>query len=247
MSAALEKPGVEVTGHPRMMSKPCRASRAPTIGLMNAAWRCTAPSSLICVLTRNAWLPARRPTSRAGCGPRVRARGRSCASGRRFWKVRRRMRSRGCSLRAVSARSGCGNPAHSPACFHRPSATPFSANMNRSSLEHVIRAASAIADDPEIIVIGSQAILGSFPDAPESLLKSMEADVFRATSPPQPSSSTGQSANNRCFTKPLATTRTVSVRKRPRCRRVGKNGSCLCATKTRAARRAGVWNRTISR
>ena len=30
--------------------------------------------------------------------------------------------------------------------------------MNRTQLEHLIRAASQIADDPEIVVIGSQAI-----------------------------------------------------------------------------------------
>ena len=46
--------------------------------------------------------------------------------------------------------------------------------MKRIDLEHIIRAAAEIADDTEIIVIGSQAILGSFPNAPEILLISME-------------------------------------------------------------------------
>jgi hypothetical protein len=55
--------------------------------------------------------------------------------------------------------------------------------MKRSELEHVIRAASSIADDPEIIVIGSQAILGQFPDAPAPLLISMEADVIPRSRP----------------------------------------------------------------
>lgn len=50
--------------------------------------------------------------------------------------------------------------------------------MKREDLEHIIRAAAEIADDSEIIVIGSQAILASFPDAPEALLVSMEADVY---------------------------------------------------------------------
>lgn len=50
--------------------------------------------------------------------------------------------------------------------------------MNRGELEHIIRAASAIADEPEIVIIGSQAILGSHPDAPAPLTDSMEADVF---------------------------------------------------------------------
>jgi hypothetical protein len=50
--------------------------------------------------------------------------------------------------------------------------------MKRSELEHLIRAAGSIADDAEIVVIGSQAILGQFPNAPSALLVSMEADLF---------------------------------------------------------------------
>ena len=55
--------------------------------------------------------------------------------------------------------------------------------MTREQLEHVIRAASAIAEDEHIIVIGSQSVLGQFPDAPAELLRSMEADVFPRTHP----------------------------------------------------------------
>jgi hypothetical protein len=50
--------------------------------------------------------------------------------------------------------------------------------VNRTQLEHIIRAAAAHAGAPEIIIIGSQSILGSFPGAPEELLVSLEADVF---------------------------------------------------------------------
>lgn len=50
--------------------------------------------------------------------------------------------------------------------------------MNRPQLEHIIRAAAGNADTTEIVVIGSQAVLGTYPDAPEELLVSMEADVF---------------------------------------------------------------------
>ncbi len=55
--------------------------------------------------------------------------------------------------------------------------------MKRSDLEHIIRAAADIADDDEIIVIGSQAILGRFPDAPAELLVSAEADVYPKNRP----------------------------------------------------------------
>lgn len=50
--------------------------------------------------------------------------------------------------------------------------------MKRKELEHLIRAAAAITDQYEIMVIGSQSILGAVPDAPEFLLQSMEADVY---------------------------------------------------------------------
>jgi hypothetical protein len=37
--------------------------------------------------------------------------------------------------------------------------------MRRSGLEHLIRAAGRIADEHELVIIGSQAILGQFPYA----------------------------------------------------------------------------------
>ena len=35
-----------------------------------------------------------------------------------------------------------------------------------------------MANEPEIVVVGSQAVLGQFPNAPDALLASIEADVF---------------------------------------------------------------------
>jgi hypothetical protein len=55
--------------------------------------------------------------------------------------------------------------------------------VNRTQLEHVIRAASAITRDPEIVVVGSQAILGRYPDAPPELLKSADVDVYPRNHP----------------------------------------------------------------
>jgi hypothetical protein len=55
--------------------------------------------------------------------------------------------------------------------------------VTRLELEHIIRAAAEIAIDDEIVVVGSQAILGSFPDAPEELLVSVEADVYPKNRP----------------------------------------------------------------
>jgi hypothetical protein len=50
--------------------------------------------------------------------------------------------------------------------------------MTREQLEHVIRAAASIADDDELVIVGSQAVLGQFPDAPAALLVSNEADLY---------------------------------------------------------------------
>jgi hypothetical protein len=55
--------------------------------------------------------------------------------------------------------------------------------MTRAQLEHIIGAAAAISDDTEIVVFGSQAILGSIPDAPADLLFSNEAGVFPKNHP----------------------------------------------------------------
>ncbi len=55
--------------------------------------------------------------------------------------------------------------------------------MKRAELEHIIRASADIAADDDIIVLGSQAILGQFPDAPPQLLRSIEADVYPKNHP----------------------------------------------------------------
>jgi hypothetical protein len=50
--------------------------------------------------------------------------------------------------------------------------------MTREQLEHIIRASAAIAGIEDIIVIGSQSVLGQFPNAPAELLVSRAADVY---------------------------------------------------------------------
>lgn len=53
--------------------------------------------------------------------------------------------------------------------------------MTRAELEHAIRAACDISGDDEVYVFGSQAILGQYPDAPETLRQSAEADIAPVT------------------------------------------------------------------
>jgi hypothetical protein len=55
--------------------------------------------------------------------------------------------------------------------------------MRREQLEHVIRACADIADDEDIVVIGSQAVLGQYPNAPATLLVSIDADVYPRAHP----------------------------------------------------------------
>ena len=55
--------------------------------------------------------------------------------------------------------------------------------MKRRDLEHVIRAAATIADVRDVVVVGSQSILGAHPDAPPELTDSIEADVFPRDDP----------------------------------------------------------------
>ena len=50
--------------------------------------------------------------------------------------------------------------------------------MQRQQLEHIIRAAAGITGAKEFVIIGSQAVLGQFPDSPAELLVSIEADIF---------------------------------------------------------------------
>ncbi len=49
--------------------------------------------------------------------------------------------------------------------------------MRYDQLEHAIRAACDVSGDNELWIFGSQAILGSYPDAPPSLRASIEVDV----------------------------------------------------------------------
>jgi hypothetical protein len=55
--------------------------------------------------------------------------------------------------------------------------------MNRRDLEHLIRVSSQLSDEYELVVIGSQAILGTDPNPPAELTVSMEADIYPLNNP----------------------------------------------------------------
>lgn len=50
--------------------------------------------------------------------------------------------------------------------------------MDPAQFEHVVAAAANVTKQDEFVVIGSQAILGSFEQPPEPLLQSMEVDIY---------------------------------------------------------------------
>ena len=55
--------------------------------------------------------------------------------------------------------------------------------MNRSQLEHIIRASAAILDTDQFVIVGSQSILGAYPSAPSALAESIEADLYPLDEP----------------------------------------------------------------
>ncbi len=55
--------------------------------------------------------------------------------------------------------------------------------MRKAEFDHVIASAAVVTGEEEIVVIGSQAIWGSIGDPPESMLRSLEADVYPRRDP----------------------------------------------------------------
>ena len=55
--------------------------------------------------------------------------------------------------------------------------------MRYDQLEHAIRAACEVSQDTELLIFGSQAILGTYPEAPEGLRASTEVDVQAKSRP----------------------------------------------------------------
>lgn len=55
--------------------------------------------------------------------------------------------------------------------------------MTREQLEHIIRASATITNQYDIMVVGSQSILGTYPNPPDDFTASMEADVYPLHAP----------------------------------------------------------------
>jgi hypothetical protein len=50
--------------------------------------------------------------------------------------------------------------------------------VNREHLEHLIASIATLTGDDEVVIIGSQAMLASYPEAPDELRESVEADFY---------------------------------------------------------------------
>ena len=55
--------------------------------------------------------------------------------------------------------------------------------VNRESLEHVIRAAGAIAETGDLVILGTLSVLGKHPDAPREVLLSEDFDLYPLDDP----------------------------------------------------------------
>ncbi len=97
--------------------------------------------------------------------------------------------------------------------------------MKRSDLEHILRASKGITGETEFIVIGSQAILGPFPDAPRVLRQSMEADLYPRYRPELSELIEGSLAAIRSSIR-LSAIGLTGFRRTPRpCQQTGRDGS----------------------
>lgn len=55
--------------------------------------------------------------------------------------------------------------------------------MRKGDFDHLVAVAASITGEDEIVVIGSQAILGSVEAPPEAMLRSLEADLYPRADP----------------------------------------------------------------
>ena len=55
--------------------------------------------------------------------------------------------------------------------------------MRLEQFEHLLAAAAEVTGQDEFVVVGSQAILGTFDEPPDSMLQSVEADIYPKRAP----------------------------------------------------------------
>ena len=113
--------------------------------------------------------------------------------------------------------------------------------MTRSNLEHIIRAAGTIADDNDIVIVGSQSVLGQFPNAHAELLVSLEADVYPKNWPNRSDLIDGAIGEGSPFERNLDTMLSVLTPQPRFCLLVGSNGLSSWLAKTPDSFVVGAW------
>jgi hypothetical protein len=112
--------------------------------------------------------------------------------------------------------------------------------MRRDQLEHAIRTACQIIERPDVIVVGSQAILGTFreDELPRQATMSGEIDILPIADSNEETAQladriegvAGESRRSNSF---MALVSMASTSRRPRCRRAGGIAWSRCRTPTR--------------
>jgi len=112
--------------------------------------------------------------------------------------------------------------------------------MRRAELEHAIRAATEIVAEDRVIVIGSQAILGSYTEdeLPDEATMSIEVDIA-----PMHDDDAGALASGHRFTKLTASTYKASAGKPRCCRSGGRTDSSQCRDQEPTAEPDSAWTR----
>ena len=116
--------------------------------------------------------------------------------------------------------------------------------MNVEQLRHILRAAAAVTGEKVFIVIGSQAILGSHPDAPRSLRRSIEGTPTPKTIQTRQLTWMGPLASFRHFIINSVTTLTVCLPKQPYYPVDGSSDWWNCKSTTHPGQLAYAWTNT---
>lgn len=104
----------------------------------------------------------------------------------------------------------------------------------------MIAAAANVSAEDEFVVVGSQAVLGSFPDAPEALLQSMEVDLYPAHAPEKSDEIDGAIGDGSRFHESFGYYAHGVGQRRRRPRTVGGRGSCVCRCRHESVLSAGL-------
>jgi hypothetical protein len=113
--------------------------------------------------------------------------------------------------------------------------------MNRDELEHLIRASGAITNQYELVIVGSQSILGSIPYPEPEFKMSAEADIYPLHAPELADQIDGSIGEGSMFHQTNGYYAQGVGPETASCRMAGKTVCTKCRTETPTAVSAGAW------